>query len=262
MTKTQLLFFCRFALFIGAIGGCNTPTRNMISVEIPTVEKEAEYVWSTIQDLPFYQKHGYQLSLPKGAYMDSLKAKANRSELQPEDLQALNNWMRDTIYRASDYEKGFEKVSGDIDRLNAMIGQLASKQFPWGFHIPEVYDVELTLYGPGGSYNPENGVVLIYTTPAGNFKQHEGAVNTLIHEIVHIGIETSIIQKYNVPHALKERIVDQMVSLMFRGELEGYMIQDMGDHRIDQYLKSQEDLKKLDEYVAEIMGAPQKGEQP
>lgn len=135
-----------------------------------------------------------------------------------------------------------------------MIEELSKNNWDWGFKEFKTYQINLTLYGPGGSYNPDEGSILIYTNPSGNFKNYQNPANTIIHEIVHIGIESSIISKYDIPHALKERIVDKIVFLNFNEKLPHYKIQEMGDNSIDSYLQAKEDIQYLEEYVEEIMG--------
>ena len=60
-----------------------------------------------------------------------------------------------------------------------------------------------------------------------------------------MGIEASIVQKYQLPHALKERLVDILVLLLFGDELSDYSIQPMGDSTLDTYLKTKNDLVQL-----------------
>ncbi len=55
----------------------------------------------------------------------------------------------------------------------------------------------------------------------------------------------SIVQKYGLPHGLKEYIVDTFVYLMFQEQLPEYRIQNMGDPKIDDYLKTPDDLSAL-----------------
>ena len=94
---------------------------------------------------------------------------------------------------------------------------------------------------------------MIFTTPTGGFKNYDNPANTIIHEVIHIGIEEAIISELNVPHALKERIVDKYVMLYYSPFLPDYRIQDMGDTRIDKYLNEIGDLKELDKIVEKVL---------
>ena len=90
----------------------------------------------------------------------------------------------------------------------------------WNFYIPENYTVTLTLYGMGGSYEYRkgNGKVILFTKEDGTFGR-ESPLATIIHEMVHIGIEQNIILKYDLPQPVKERIVDKFMEFHFKGNL-------------------------------------------
>lgn len=239
-----LSFFCSFS--------ANKPS-NHIKINIPTAEDEAKYIWNTIKDINFFEKFNYQISLPKGTFIDTLKSKARKKKLSKSDYESLISFMQDSIYSKKNYNNGYKKVHEQLSLINKMIKEINELELNWKFKKFETYQVNLTLYGPGGSYNPDEGSILIYTTSNGNFKGYSNPAYTIIHEIVHIGIQESIIDKYNLPHSLKERIVDNMVSLCFGKYLSEYKVQDMGDNRIDSYLKTKGDIKNLQKYVAEIL---------
>lgn len=228
-------------------------SQDRVQINIPTLEAETEYVWRTIIDTQFFEENNYQVSLPNGKLIESLKQKAKSNSLSDEDYEALKNFMIKEVYSEADYQQGYQNIKAQLVLVNRMITEIGNIDLNWSFKEFNTYIVNLTLYGPGGSYNPDEGSLLIYTTPDGRFKQYDNPAHTLIHEIVHMGIETSIIQKYNVPHPLKERIVDTFVSLCFRELLPEYRIQNMGDTRTDPYLQNKDDITKLDEIVEQIL---------
>lgn len=228
-------------------------SKSRLLINIPTTEEESEYIWNTIQDIKFFEENNYQISLPKGLIIENLKTKSKLGKLTEKDYQQLETFVKDSVYKKSDYEQGYRKIENELQLINRMIHKISELDFTWNFKEFDTYNVNLTLYGPGGSYNPNEGSVLVYTTPNGGFKQYDNPANTIIHEIIHIGIEESIITKYKVPHTLKERIVDTFVFLNFKSYLSSYIIQDMGDKRIDQYLKTKRDFKNLDRFITLIM---------
>lgn len=221
-----------------------------ISINIPTAESEADYVWRTIKDINFFEKNNYQVSFPKGSLIEDLKVKSRHNKLSNVDYENLKTFMHDKVYKKSDYMKGYKNIQSKQMLINKIISEFP--KYKWGFKEAEIYQINLTLYGPGGSYNPKNSSVLIYTTKNGEFKQYKNPANTIIHEIVHIGIQESIVNKYKVSHRLKERIVDLFVSLNFKKFLPDYKIQNMGEKRIDPFLKEKSDLYSLDKSVARI----------
>ncbi len=216
-----------------------------ISIQAPTAEAEATYVWSLLGDVPFFEANGYDLSLPDHPLMDSLIARVKSNRLNSEDSLALMATMRDDIFDATDYQAGMDKVTEQMGHLNSMINRLDEAKRSWSFQHYETYQLAFTLYGPGGSYNPDAGSILLYTTPQGDFKSYNNPANTIIHEIVHIGIENSIIGPNEVPHPLKERLVDHIVLLRFGKELPTYRMQPMGDPELDQFFQDISALEDL-----------------
>lgn len=232
---------------------CQSKSQNRILINIPSAKTEAEYIWRTIQDIRFFEEHNYQVSLPEGELIEQLKEKSKSENLNNADYEKLEIFVRDSIYNEEEYQKGYNKIQNELELINKMINQIGDSNFKWDFKEFEFYQVNLTLYGPGGSYNPDEGSILIYSTPNGQFKNYKNPANTIIHEVVHIGIEESIISKYNVPHSLKERIVDTFVSLNFGQYLPDYKIQDMGDLRLDSFIRKKSDLNNLEDIVGQIL---------
>nr|WP_299382371.1 hypothetical protein [Allomuricauda sp.] len=240
------------ALFI-LLFSCEGTGQSRVQVVIPSAETESEYIWNTLQDITFFEENQYQVSLPKGTFIDTLISKSKKGTLTNKDHAQLQLFVKDSVYNKSDYLKGYEKAQKEIPLVHNMLQTINQEQYNWVFTEFDTYRITLTLYGPGGSYNPDEGSVLLFTTSEGKFKNYQNPANTIIHELVHIGVEKPIIQKYQVPHTLKERIVDTFVFLNFKGDLPEYRIQDMGEKRIDPYLRTKEDLHKLDQHVKRIM---------
>lgn len=232
---------------------CEVKSQNRIVINIPTADSEAEYIWRTIQDIKFFEDNNYQIILPKGLFIQKLKGKSKSENLINKDYEQLKKFVKDSVYNKADYQKGNEKIKNELVLINKMINEISQSEYNWKFKEFKTYQVNLTLYGPGGSYDPDEGSILIFTTANGHFKNYDNPSNTIIHEITHIGIEEAIISKYQVPHSLKERIVDTFVFLNFKQYLPAYRIQDMGEIRPDQYIKTKTDLKKLDSFVEIIM---------
>ena len=108
------------------------------------------------------------------------------------------------------------------------------------------YTVKLTKYGPGGSYDPKTGTVTMLTTKGGQFKKLD-PVETIVHEVVHMGIENEIVARYKLSHPEKERLVDLFVQKLYKEEMPNYKLQNLGESKIDPFIN---DLSKLPEEVA------------
>ncbi|MDW3646361.1 MAG: hypothetical protein R8P61_04850 [Bacteroidia bacterium] len=223
------------------------------SYSIPDLQMETTSVWQTIRDIKFFEGHGYQVNLPKGELIQDMIKKSKAGEFGNDDYPILYQFMEDSVYRESDYHKGIANLKARISFLEALVGELSQANWNWGFMTFETYQIHLTLYGSGGSYNPENASILLFTNTEGGFKNYADPAYVLIHEIVHLGIEASLIQKYEVPHAMKERVVDTIVFHFFGEKLPDYRRQEMGDNRLDAYTKSKEDLGAIDQSLVKIL---------
>ena len=227
--------------------------QNFYDIQIPTAEEEADYIWQTIIDIAFFEQYNYQLSLPQGPLIEELKAKSRKKQLSDEDQDRLRDFMTNKAYHKQDYQAGYQKMAEKLSLLNKMTRRLKRHKRDWPFKVYETYPIVLTLYGPGGSYDPDTGRIIVFTTSDGRFKTSDNAAHVIIHEVVHIGIEKSIVQDLEVPHALKERIVDQLVVVYFNRWLPDYRVQNMGETRVDPYLKKRRDAKQLKAAVSEIL---------
>lgn len=202
-----LLIFLVPIIFFKSLG------QSTIQVKIPSAKSEADYIWSTLMDIDFFESHNYQVNLPVGSFIQTLKEKSKAKLLSDSDYEALRSYIKDSVYKVNDYKKGHEKVLKQVSFVEQLINEIDETQFDWNFKKFSTYTVNLTFYGPGGSFDPEEGSIILFTTKDGHFKNYANPANTMIHEIIHIGIERSIISKHQVPHSLKERIVDTFVML-------------------------------------------------
>lgn len=231
---------------------------NRVKIEIPSVGEEIEYVWRTLQDIPFFVNHGYDISLPEHSIMDLLVEKAKRAELTRKDRDSLDRLMRNDIYDRKLYELAYAKIKSRQAHINQLINRLDRLDKNWNYQSFETYQVRLTLYGPGGSYDPSNGSILIFATPSGSFKQYKDPACTIIHEVVHIGIEESIVSQLSLPHVLKERVVDRIVEMNFEKELPEYRVQNMGYAEFDDYFRDLSDFKELNKVLKKFLDTKMK----
>lgn len=232
----------------------NPPADNRIVISIPSIDQEASYIWRTINDIEFLENMGYSISLPKDALVDSLVQKSKNKTFSDKDFPAIYQLLESKIYNKEDYEQAYQKVLAQKEVIDQIMQEIEATRtsWDWDFKLYEHYDIVFTLYGSGGSYDPNTGTVTLFTTKDGKFKKYKNPANTIIHEISHLGMESAIVQKWKLPHVVKERIVDQFVYLMFKEQLPTYKVQNMGDTRIDEYLKSKEDFQMLNTSLEEF----------
>ncbi len=253
MNLFRLVLIPFFAIIISGCKSQNSVSR--IAIVQPTIAQEATSIWRTINDIAFFEKQGYTINLPKDSLIDSLIAKSKNGTFGDEDFPIIHTLVETKVFDQKNYERAIQKVANQIDLMNDLVSEIDSKksQWDWKFKMFDTYKVVFTLYGTGGSYDPDNGTITILTNKEGEFMNYEQPANTIIHEITHMGMEYSIVQKYNLPHGLKERLVDTFVYLMFKEELPEYRTQDMGDIKIDEYLKKQEDIGSLNAIISKFV---------
>ncbi|MEM6274929.1 MAG: hypothetical protein AAF735_06780 [Myxococcota bacterium] len=110
----------------------------------------------------------------------------------------------------------------------------------------------MTLYGSGGSFDPNTGTIVLFTTREGSFKGG-GGVHTIVHEMMHLAVETGLVQRFGLSHWEKERLVDLLVQREFPSVRPDYTPQSQGDRRIDTVVKRSrldELSKSLERYRA------------
>ncbi len=228
---------------------------SQIEIVDPSIQQEATSIWRTINDIAFFERQGYVINLPTHPIINSLVAKSRRGDFGNEDMKTVVTFLENNIFDPKNYEKAKQKVENQVELINRILDQIKieKSKWDWEFKTFEKYQVVFTLYGTGGSYDPDEGIITLLTNSTGGFMKYENPAYTIIHEITHMGMEYSIVQKYQVSHGLKERLVDTFVYLMFQEELPEYKIQRMGDERIDENLNVKEDFELLNSIVSEFM---------
>ena len=236
--------------------GCKSQAQvSRIEIVQPTIEQEATSIWRTINDFTFLEKQGYNINLPKDPLIDSLIMKSKNGTFGDEDFPAIRALVENKVFHKKNYEKAKKKVENQFYLINELVNEIDSvkSQWDWEFKMFDTYKVVFTLYGTGGSYDPDHGIITLFTNEDGRFMKYKNPAYTIIHEITHMGMEYSIVSKYNLPHGLKERIVDTFVYLMFQEKLPEYEIQNMGDANIDKHLNTKKDIKSLNLILSQFV---------
>lgn len=184
------------------------------------------YLIRTLQDMEFFRANGYNVALPEHP--------AFTPDKPPFGSQAI---FEEEVYEIGDFAEAIQALKVDIKILNEALEWFATTARKnsdlQGFNR---YEVQLTLYGPGGSYDPEAGVITLFTTTSGKFKGGGGA-HTIIHEMMHLATEP-LVQKFGLEHWEKERLVDVLVQRELGEFLPGYALQPLGEAALDPYIKA------------------------
>ena len=216
---------------------------------IPSCVQEATLVWNLLQNISFHDSNRYVLSMPQSEVTAVLLQKARENRLESNDRLLLKNHFDATIYNEADYRKGYQAITDVLAIANAKVTVFKKYHDQWGFFLPSQYDIRLTLYGPGGSYDPKTGTIIMMTTKEGSFKRGNNPLETLLHEAVHIGIENRIVKEHKLSHWTKERIVDQFMIRHFRDVCPGYRMQPNTDTGIDTIFEEEDAWDSLPDRV-------------
>lgn len=148
---------------------------------------EFKRVKNTLEKMDWYNSHGYKPRLPEGIFNNS-----SEKEIQNQITKEFE-------------EKNYKEAAGKLESDFSTIKDKLSKKTKEVFNtsIPETFFIYLTKYGMGGSYDLPNVVIHNISNKKG-FK-------TIVHEIIHLLIENQI-QKFNIQHWEKERIVDLILN--------------------------------------------------
>lgn len=211
-----------------------------IITRAPTIEEEFKQLELTLKRKDFYDKSGYTVVYPE------IKELSDPSAIKNPDSFLL---FKNREYKEGFYTKGLNTIQEHLPPIEKKLGKLASLEKNWGFKLFPTYLVVLTKYGPGGSYDSINGRITMLTTVEGSFKRPDPE-HTILHEIVHIGIEDAIVKEYNLDHSEKERLVDLFIKKYYETELPDYKCQSIGNANLDKYIL---DIKSLPEEIQDYV---------
>lgn len=222
----------------------------VVHIRRASAEEEATYVDHLLDRLVFYQEHGYIIALPDSPVVDQFarsKSSSERAHLR----EQLTQMVHGELYSPEDYSVGLRRMNEEADVVRKAIAECRQFENQWGFAILPEYTIILTRYGTGGSYNLREGRIIIRTDVDGGFKRKSPS-HTVAHEMVHIGVERCIVERFHLSHIEKERVVDLVCSIGLKGVLREYEVSQRGDTRLDSYV-TRETLHDLPSAVADFV---------
>ena len=246
ITVITILVFTSFSCIkVKDLNGQIEEKRPSITIRSPQPQEEFGVIWHTLRTMPFYRKHGYDVVLPDHERFDELvKLPPNIRDAEKKKTYEI---FVQHIYRKTDYENGLEALDDVEERIRAAFERFEELNNQWDFKVFHHYDVVLTLYGPGGHFNPRTGKVVLKTTLDGRFKRGDH-LHTIIHEMVHIGIHENIVKRFQLTHWETERVVDLICSIKFGDILRDYRIQPGGERNLDTFV-SHDSISNLPEAI-------------
>jgi len=200
----------------------------------PQTPQEAfSFVEYVANRLSWYKENGYNMALPVHPNLEILYK--NPQQLSENEKNELKEVFVTQIYDEHAFDSSLAKITEARSSVTKGLEILSTLSKNWNFDCKRKYQVVLTLYGPGGNYNASSGTVIVLTTERGSFCRKSPA-EIILHEIVHIGIEESIVKQYKLTHWEKERLVDVICQHCLSKILPNYWMQPQGDKRIDDFV--------------------------
>jgi hypothetical protein len=228
-------------------------------VSIPAADWEARHVWALLQEIEYYDRNNYDLSLPEDVSPPLLE-RARKRELTNHDWNRFRKDFAARVYNRLDYQKGYEAVAellGTAERAAVVFRRYHEE---WGFTLPRGYHVQLTLYGPGGSYDRKTGTIILLTTSEGLFRRGRNPLETILHEAVHMGIEVPIVFRYGLSHWTTERVVDKFMVAHFMAVCPEYRMQPNAATGIDVIFEAADVWDNLPQRVARYVSRLHRGQ--
>lgn len=149
-------------------------------------------------------KYSYEMFIPND---DRMREMFEQPKLTEQQIQHYHDIFVNEIYKLSDLTHKDADINSAIQRFQNMIETKIKPLLPaWNAKMPKTLTIECE-YGRGAGYKSGNNATIMFRMSNDNRNDY-GIHLLLSHEFVHILIEEQIIGKYNVPHDLKERIVD------------------------------------------------------
>ena len=159
-----------------------------------------ERYWSNLKNY----KYRYDMFIPND---DRMHEMFEQPKLTEQQIQHYHDIFVNKIYKLSDLTHQDENIKKAIILVqNRIKTHIASLLPAWGATMPETLSIKCT-YGRGGGYSSGKNATILFRI-SDDKRNYYGIYLLFMHEFVHILIQEQIIEKYNVPHYLKERIVD------------------------------------------------------
>lgn len=155
-----------------------------VKISRNTEKQEVERVFSLFEEMEFYRKNNYQLSLPDNISNDSTNEEIRRQVSSEYNLDRFKLNVDEIVMNWRKIEKDFFENIQKVLQINPL----------------PVYECLITQYGTGGSYNPPNNIIL-------NIRSSFFGFYAIAHETIHLLIH-DLIEKHNIDHWQKERLVD------------------------------------------------------
>jgi len=155
------------------------------------------------------KKYGYSYNsfIPN---VDVIREMFEKETLTTADIEKYRNAFMTEIYDVNKLKRLEPIFNMEIKtKFEQVVNKFLAPLLPsWNATMPKFLELRCA-YGKGsGYYRPDSDHAIMLFRVSRYPENPEDIFNIMFHEFVHMLIQTPIIQKYNVPQDLKERIVD------------------------------------------------------
>lgn len=119
------------------------------------------------------------------------------------------------LYSKCSYDEAICKIKEFIPKISKAETKFKALHDSWGFKIYDKYVIDLDYFGSGGKYFYQTGHVTVGIK--GGVPTDEKIIGLILHEMIHLGIQELIVNRFNLPQEEKERIVDNLCVYVLDG---------------------------------------------
>ncbi|MDR2337151.1 MAG: hypothetical protein LBE20_00690 [Deltaproteobacteria bacterium] len=150
------------------------------------------------------------------------------------------------LFDIGEHKKMVEVIESAIPIVQKCYLRFEALNKSWDFKIWREYRIDINCYRAGAGYHAKFGVV-DFGYCGDNFWK---VSVTLVHEMLHLGIEEIIVQRFKLQQEEKERIVDNLCIYAFNEINEIDNFYKWSDGTISQY----QEIAKVCSYMDECIG--------
>lgn len=198
----------------------------VLTVQAPQPREAFGYLERTLADMDFFRANNYAVSLPEHPMFDGTGSESGDFDVFAQE-----------VYNASTFQAALAAMRAQRQPLETALARINQWHAHDGFAKLDSVTVTLTLYGPGGSFNPDTGDIILWTDADARFKGG-GGLHTTIHEMVHLAVEHGLAQPFQLQHWERERLVDLIAQREFADLLPDYRLQNGDSAPMDRFVAS------------------------
>lgn len=203
-----------------------TEQTSEVIIGMNSPEEELKRVQFYLSRKSWYEEHGYSPVFPGNPLL--------QEQFTDEEMDDRLGLLKEE-YREDIYAKGVALLEASKQKIQAIFPTFKKMHDSWGFVLFPEYEIKVTRYGMGGSYDKDTGRIVMRVKDDGTFLRNQPH-HTPIHEMLHIGTEATIVRRFGLNQREKERMIDRMVVSLFSDIAPDYRVHNIGNKGIEPYI--------------------------